>query len=57
MSLELVEIVFAALEGLVFHQVTSGDARRTEEGVEALRWLLAAHRAQKPSVPSGSILK
>ncbi|MFJ8109107.1 TetR/AcrR family transcriptional regulator [Streptomyces sp. NPDC096132] len=43
---ELAELVFAALEGLVFHQVTSGDAGRTEEGVAALRRLLAAYRAQ-----------
>ncbi|MFI1565417.1 TetR/AcrR family transcriptional regulator [Streptomyces sp. NPDC020490] len=48
-SPDLAEIVFAALEGLVFHQVTSGDARRTEEGVAALRRLLAAHCAQQPS--------
>ena len=36
----------AALDGLVFHQVTSGAPGRTEEGVDALRRLLAAHRAQ-----------
>ncbi|WP_460062449.1 TetR/AcrR family transcriptional regulator [Streptomyces sp. YKOK-I1] len=53
-SQDLVEIVFAALEGLVFHQVTSGDPRRTEEGTAALRRLLAAHREQTPSAPSGS---
>ncbi|POX50088.1 TetR/AcrR family transcriptional regulator [Streptomyces sp. Ru72] len=47
-SEEAVEIVFAALEGLVFHQVTSGDPHRTEDGVEALRGLLAAHRRQTP---------
>ncbi|MFI7296954.1 TetR/AcrR family transcriptional regulator [Streptomyces sp. NPDC050121] len=45
-SQEMTEIVFAALDGLVFHQVTSGAPERTEEGVEALRRLLAAHRAQ-----------
>ncbi|MFI2433326.1 TetR/AcrR family transcriptional regulator [Streptomyces sp. NPDC018693] len=38
----MAETVFACLEGLVFQQVTSGDARRTREGVEALRRLLAA---------------
>lgn len=48
-SRELAEIVFAALDGLVFRQVTSGDPRLTEEGVEALRRLLAAHREQSPS--------
>ncbi|MEX3205002.1 hypothetical protein [Streptomyces acidiscabies] len=32
LSEDLVDIVFAALEGLVFQQVTSGDPRRTEEG-------------------------
>ncbi|WP_416979601.1 TetR/AcrR family transcriptional regulator [Streptomyces sp. T028] len=47
-SEEAVEIVFAALEGLVFHQVTSGDPGRTEQGVEALRGLLAAYRRQTP---------
>jgi AcrR family transcriptional regulator len=42
----MAEIVFAALEGLVFHQVTSDAPGRTKEGVEALRRLLAAYRAQ-----------
>jgi DNA-binding transcriptional regulator YbjK len=45
-SQDMVELVFAALEGLVFHQVTSDAPGRTEEGVDALRRLLAAHRAQ-----------
>ncbi|MGW0576619.1 TetR/AcrR family transcriptional regulator [Streptomyces sp. NPDC002920] len=45
-SQTMVEIVFAALEGLVFHQVTSGDPQRTEEGVTALRRLLEAHHDQ-----------
>ncbi|MEW2117816.1 TetR family transcriptional regulator [Streptomyces sp. NPDC005474] len=45
-SEDMAEIVFAALEGLVFHQTTSGDPRPTEQGIEALRRLLAAHRAQ-----------
>jgi AcrR family transcriptional regulator len=45
-SQEMAEIVFAALEGLVFRQVTSGSPGRTEECVDALRRLLAAHRAQ-----------
>ncbi|MEU1516411.1 TetR family transcriptional regulator [Streptomyces sp. NPDC005811] len=39
---EMTEIVFAALDGLVFHQVTSDGPARTEEGVAALRRLLAA---------------
>ncbi|MEH0416644.1 TetR/AcrR family transcriptional regulator [Streptomyces sp. B21-083] len=53
LSEELVDIVFAALEGLVFHQVTSGDSRRTEEGVRALRRLLEAQREQaSSSVPT-----
>ncbi|MGJ5832429.1 TetR/AcrR family transcriptional regulator [Streptomyces ossamyceticus] len=51
-SPDLAEIVFAALDGLVFHQVTSGAPGRTEEGVDALRRLLAAHRAQA-QVPPG----
>ncbi|QKZ20837.1 TetR/AcrR family transcriptional regulator [Streptomyces chartreusis] len=55
MSQELVDIVFAALEGLVFHQVTSGDPQRTEKGIQALRRLLAAHREQKPSSVADSV--
>ncbi|MFG2965798.1 TetR/AcrR family transcriptional regulator [Streptomyces sp. NPDC048288] len=43
---EMTEIVFAALEGLVFHQVTSDGPARTKEGIDALRRLLAAYRAQ-----------
>ncbi|MEV7392222.1 TetR family transcriptional regulator [Streptomyces sp. NPDC091215] len=43
---DMAEIVFAALEGLVFHQVTSGGPVRTKEGVDALRRLLAAYRTQ-----------
>ncbi|WP_416979918.1 hypothetical protein [Streptomyces sp. T028] len=43
---EMTEIVFATLDGLVFHQVTSDGPARTEEGVDALRRLLAAYRAQ-----------
>ncbi|WNM34729.1 TetR family transcriptional regulator [Streptomyces sp. Li-HN-5-11] len=52
-SQEMTEIVFAALEGLVFHQVTSGAPERTEESVDALRRLLAAQRAQAPSRATG----
>ncbi|MDH6546092.1 AcrR family transcriptional regulator [Streptomyces sp. SAI-208] len=47
-SQEMTEIVFAALDGLVFHQVTSGAPDRIKESVDALRRLLAAHRAQAP---------
>ncbi|MFJ3777431.1 SpoIIE family protein phosphatase [Streptomyces sp. NPDC090075] len=52
----MTETVFAALEGLIFQQVTSGDIRCTREGTAALRQLLAAHRAQPPSVIYGSTL-
>ncbi|CAL9624888.1 HTH-type transcriptional regulator BetI [Streptomyces sp. enrichment culture] len=52
-SEDMVEIVFAALEGLVFHQTTSGNQRATEQGVEALRRLLAVHRAQQSTESSG----
>ncbi|WP_159766149.1 TetR/AcrR family transcriptional regulator [Streptomyces sp. HM190] len=52
-SPDLTEIVFAALEGLVFHQVTSGAPERTEKGVDALRRLLAAHRAQASPTTAG----
>ncbi|MFE2061432.1 hypothetical protein ACFXDH_03375 [Streptomyces sp. NPDC059467] len=45
-SRDMAEIVFAALDGLVFHQVTSGGPVRTKEGVDALRRLLAAYRTQ-----------
>ena len=45
-SQDMAEIVFAALDGLVFHQVTSGAPGRIEESVDALRRLLAAHRVQ-----------
>ncbi|WP_430378826.1 TetR/AcrR family transcriptional regulator [Streptomyces sp. B1-3] len=45
-SQEMTDIVFAALDGLVFHQVTSGAPDRIDESVAALRRLLAAHRAQ-----------
>ncbi|MFI7296932.1 hypothetical protein [Streptomyces sp. NPDC050121] len=44
------------LDGLVFHQVTSGAPERTEEGVEALRRLLAAHRAQASPRATGGTL-
>ncbi|SHI59410.1 TetR/AcrR family transcriptional regulator [Streptomyces sp. 3214.6] len=55
-SQEMTEIVFAALDGLVFHQVTSGAPDRTEESVDALRRLLAAHRAQaSPGVTGGTL--
>jgi AcrR family transcriptional regulator len=47
-SQEMTEIVFATLDGVVFHQVTSGAPDRTKESVDALRQLLAAHRAQAP---------
>ncbi|GGL01740.1 TetR/AcrR family transcriptional regulator [Streptomyces flaveus] len=54
-SQEMAEIVFAALEGLVFHQVTSGAPGRTEASVDALRRLLAAHRAQaSPGTSDGT---
>lgn len=54
-SQDMTEIVFAALDGLVFHQVTSGAPDRTEESVEALRRLLAAYRAQaSPRTPGGT---
>ena len=42
----MTDIVFAALDGLVFHQVTSGAPGRIDESVDALRRLLAAYRAQ-----------
>ncbi|MFF7760787.1 TetR/AcrR family transcriptional regulator [Streptomyces griseorubiginosus] len=45
-SQEMTDIVFAALDGLVFHQVTSGAPDCIDESVAALRRLLAAHRAQ-----------
>ncbi|MFJ9708793.1 TetR/AcrR family transcriptional regulator [Streptomyces sp. NPDC101234] len=45
-SEDMAEIVFAALDGLVFHQVTSGGPARTKEGVDALRRLLAAYRTR-----------
>jgi hypothetical protein len=55
-SQEMTEIVFAALEGLVFHQVTSGSSHRTDESVAALRRLLAAHRAQaSPRADDGTL--
>jgi AcrR family transcriptional regulator len=55
-SQEMTEIVFAALDGLVFHQVTSGAPNRTEESIDALRRLLAAHRAQaSPRAPGGTL--
>ncbi|MFG2934416.1 TetR/AcrR family transcriptional regulator [Streptomyces sp. NPDC048282] len=47
-SADLAEVVFAALEGLVFHQTTVGDPKPTEQGIEALRRLLAAHRGYGP---------
>lgn len=53
---EMADIVFAALEGLVFQQVTSGDSRCTREGVKALRRLLVTHRAKAPSALSGGTL-
>ncbi|MEU9396153.1 TetR family transcriptional regulator [Streptomyces sp. NPDC048324] len=52
-SQEMTEIVFAALDGMVFHQVTSGAPERTEESVDALRRLLAAHRGQASSRVTG----
>ncbi|MFE9454735.1 TetR/AcrR family transcriptional regulator [Streptomyces sp. NPDC006739] len=55
-SQEMTELVFAALDGLVFHQVTSGAPDRTEESIDALRRLLAAHRAQaSPGVARGTL--
>ncbi|MFF4692337.1 TetR/AcrR family transcriptional regulator [Streptomyces sp. NPDC001307] len=55
-SQEMTEIVFAALDGLVFHQVTSGAPERTEESVDALRRLLAAYRAQASPRATGGTL-
>ena len=44
----LADLVFAALDGLVFQQVTVGSAAVTEAAVEALRRLLAAIRDGSP---------
>ncbi|MER6138466.1 TetR family transcriptional regulator [Streptomyces sparsogenes] len=55
-SQEMTEIVFAALDGLVFHQVTSGAPDRTKESVDTLRRLLAAHRAQASPGATGGAL-
>ena len=44
----LADLVFAALDGLVFQQVTVGSAAVTEAAVEALRRLLAAIRDGAP---------
>ena len=49
----LADLVFAALDGLVFQQVTVGSAAVTEAAVEALRRLLAAIRDGAP-VQAGS---
>jgi TetR/AcrR family transcriptional regulator, regulator of biofilm formation and stress response len=38
----------------VFHQVTSGAPDRTEESIDALRRLLAAHRAQASLTATGA---
>lgn len=41
----LANLVFAALDGLVFQQVALGDARVTEDALARLRDLLSAYRA------------
>ncbi|MFK0111903.1 hypothetical protein [Streptomyces sp. NPDC091217] len=51
----MTEIVFAALEGLLFHQVTSDEPARTREGIDALRRLLTAYRTQaSPGAQAGT---
>lgn len=49
----LADLVFAALDGLVFQQITVGSAAVTEEAVDALRRLLAAIMNGSP-VPAPS---
>jgi AcrR family transcriptional regulator len=49
----LADLVFAALDGLVFQQITVGSAAVTEAAVDALRRLLAAIVAGSP-VPAPS---
>jgi AcrR family transcriptional regulator len=44
----LADLIFAALDGLVFQQVTVGSAAVTADAVEALRRLLAAIRDGSP---------
>jgi AcrR family transcriptional regulator len=41
----LANLVFAALDGLVFQQVALGDARVTEDALSRLRDMLSAYRA------------
>lgn len=55
-SQEMTGIVFAALDGLIFHQVTSRAPDRIDESVAALRRLLAAHRAQASPRGGGGTL-
>lgn len=52
----IADLVFAALDGLVFQQITVGSARVTEEAVEALRRLLAAIRDGSP-VPAAAAVR
>lgn len=49
----LADLVFAALDGLVFQQITVGPVAVTEAAVDALRRLLAAARDDSP-VPASS---
>ncbi|MFE0024415.1 TetR/AcrR family transcriptional regulator [Amycolatopsis sp. NPDC059021] len=44
---DLAEFVFAALDGLVFHQTAFGDTARTERATAALRSLLTAFAGQR----------
>jgi hypothetical protein len=44
----LSEIVFVALDGLVFQLTVFGDAQRTGKALAALRTMLAAYGANKP---------
>ena len=51
----LADLVFAALDGLVFQQVTVGSAEVTRDAVEALHRLLAAVRDNSPVAKSSSV--
>ncbi len=48
---DLAHLVFAALDGLVFQQVTLGTVRETRGGVDRLRALLRAYSARFDSGP------
>ena len=52
----MADLVFAALDGLVFQQVTVGSAAVTEAAVDALRRLLAAIKDGSP-VPAASLTR